>query len=114
MIPRIKLEYQLTRSIFVRWWETWITRSRTTSETTRAPTSRSSSGTTRPGEYVRALRQEDKRLRIDALFSYQPTPGTVVFFGYGSTAAEPNDFRVPSLRRVQDGFFVKVSYLFRL
>ena len=66
------------------------------------------------GEYERALRQEEKRLRLDALFSYQPTPGTVVFVGYGSTAAEPNDLRASSLRRVEDGFFVKVSYLFRL
>ena len=51
---------------------------------------------------------------MDALFSYQPTPGTVVFFGYGSTAAEPNDWRTTELRRVRDGFFLKVSYLFRL
>jgi hypothetical protein len=113
-IPRVKVEYQLTRSIFLRVVGDL--------DHTFQDDLRDDSRTNLPiviwnGEteqYERALRQEDERLRVDALFSYQPTPGTVVFVGYGSTAAEPNDLRAPSLRRVEDGFFVKVSYLFRL
>ena len=31
-----------------------------------------------------ALGMSERHLRIDGLFSYQPTPGTVVFAGYGS------------------------------
>ena len=33
------------------------------------------------GVYVPALRQSTGTLRVDALFSYQPTPGTVLFLG---------------------------------
>jgi len=50
-------------------------------------------------------------LDINALFSYQPSPGTVIFIGY-------NDyfFRNQSnqLNRYAHGFFLKLSYLFRL
>ena len=55
--------------------------------------------------------------RGDVLFSYQPNPGTVAFLGYGSTLADPLDPSAPQLsgmRRVQDGFFLKLSYLFHM
>jgi hypothetical protein len=55
--------------------------------------------------------------RGDVLFSYQPTPGTVGFLGYGSTLADPPDPSSPQssgMRRVQDGFFLKLSYLFHM
>ena len=51
--------------------------------------------------------------RLDFLFSYQPTPGTVFFAGYGSTLADRTPTR-RELRRESDGFFLKISYLFRL
>jgi hypothetical protein len=37
----------------------------------------------------------------------------VVFAGYGSSLTEPDAFRFRELERVRDGFFVKLSYLFR-
>ena len=52
-------------------------------------------------------------LRADWLFSYRPTPGTVFFAGYGNTMTEPDPLRFQQLRRVNDAFFVKASYLFR-
>ena len=56
-----------------------------------------------------------KSFRADWLFSYQPTPGTVLFAGYGNTLANVDeDPRRPRLQRTQDGFFLKLSYLFRL
>jgi len=61
------------------------------------------------GAYERALGFDRKRLRLDFLFSFQPTPGTVVFVGYGSRLR-----RADGLRREGDGFFVKLSYLFRV
>ena len=54
------------------------------------------------------------RLRMDALFSWQPTPGTVFFAGYGSALRAPDAFAFDELSRESDGFFVKLSYLFRL
>jgi hypothetical protein len=51
---------------------------------------------------------------VDWLFSYQPTPGTVVFAGYGSTLADEETRRPYRLERRDDGFFAKVSYAWRL
>ena len=51
---------------------------------------------------------------MDWLFSYQPNPGTVVFAGYGNSLTEPEAFAFAGLHRVSDGFFVKLSYLFRV
>ena len=54
-------------------------------------------------------------VRADALLSYQPTPGTVFFAGYGSLSRENEPLRFGrSLERMNDGFFLKASYLFRL
>ena len=52
--------------------------------------------------------------RNDLLFSYRPTPGTVLFLGYGASLYEPDAFRFQGLRRTADGFFIKGSYLFRM
>jgi hypothetical protein len=51
--------------------------------------------------------------RLDWLFSYHPTPGTVAYLGYGSSLTEPTPFRFHGLSRTTDGFFLKLSYLFR-
>ena len=61
-----------------------------------------------------ALGFERNDFQADFLFSYQPTPGTVVFAGYGSSLTESEAFRFRGLSRTRDGFFAKLSYLFRL
>jgi hypothetical protein len=66
------------------------------------------------GLYAPSLAFKRHRFRADTLFSYQPTPGTVVFAGYSSLLTEPEGLRFGSLRRTNDGFFLKVSYLLRL
>jgi len=58
------------------------------------------------------VKQND--FRSDLLFSYKPTPGTVFFLGYGASLAEPDAFQFQGLKRSGDGFFVKLSYLFRM
>ena len=66
------------------------------------------------GLYAPATAFERNRFRVDALFSYQPTPGTVFFAGYSSFLTEPHGLQFGNLRRTNDGFFLKASYLFRL
>ncbi len=113
-IPRLRVEYQVTRPIFLRliaeqdanFQDTLRDDSRT-----NLPVFLRASG----GGFVPAERVSTRRLRLDWLFSYQPTPGTVVFAGYGSGLAFDDDGRrTRAYRRVQDGFFAKVSYLLRL
>jgi hypothetical protein len=66
------------------------------------------------GSFARPGAVRNGSFRGDALFSWQPNPGTVFFAGYGSTLADPRETRLASLRRTQDGFFVKYSYLWRV
>jgi hypothetical protein len=52
--------------------------------------------------------------RADWLVSYLPSPGTVVFFGYGAGLDATETMRPGEARRTSDGAFVKISYLFRV
>ena len=52
-------------------------------------------------------------LRVDLLASFEPTPGTVAFLGYGSSLETDGDFNWSRLERVSDGFFVKLAYRVR-
>ena len=113
-IPRVKAEYQISRPIFVRvvgeYNSDWQDDLRDDSRTNLPIYIR-----TGPGVFERAAQTYQQSFRADWLFSYQPTPGTVIFAGYGNTLANiEEDPRQPLLRRIQDGFFLKLSYLFRL
>ncbi len=113
-IPRLKMEYQLSRSIFVRFvgqYDAEVRDSLRDDSRTNDPILFYDSAT---DSFVRAGREVSNDLRVDLLFSYRPTPGTVFFFGYGSTLEEPEAFRFRRIGRLGDGFFVKLSYLFRI
>jgi len=112
VIPRVKLEYQLTRAVFMR-----LVGEYDLGETDDL---RDETRTNYPlligGELASASRV--RSLHGDYLFSYQPTPGTVLFLGYGSQADglpdETQRFNWQPLRRTSDYFFVKYSYLLRM
>jgi len=113
-IPRLKVEYQVSRAIFVRAIGEY--------NALRQDTLRDDSRTNLPivildpatGLYLPSPAFERNRFRVDALFSYQPTPGTVFFAGYSSFLTEPRGLQFGNLQRTKDGFFLKASYLFRL
>jgi hypothetical protein len=112
-VPRLKMEYQATRSIFVRFvgqYDALEKLDLRDDERTNAPLLLRNSD----GSYSALSGFKRNRLRGDWLFSYQPTPGTVFFAGYGGSLAEADPFRFRQLQRTIDGFFVKWSYLFRL
>jgi hypothetical protein len=113
-IPRLKLEYQATRAIFGRVVAQYDAQFqdalRDDSRTDRPIYIRSAES----GAYLPALEQRANRLRLDVLFAWQPTPGTVFFAGYGSSMTEAQTFAFKDLSRSRDGFFVKFSYLFRM
>jgi hypothetical protein len=52
-------------------------------------------------------------LQTDWLVSYEPTPGTVAFFGYGDTRTGLESSSFSDLERRSDGFFVKLAYQWR-
>jgi hypothetical protein len=65
------------------------------------------------GAFARTVPTASNAFRVDWLFSYHPTPGTVGYVGYSGSLVEPAAFRFRGLSRVGDGFFAKLSYLFR-
>jgi hypothetical protein len=112
--PRLKIEYQLSRPIFLRLVGEYTTE--------RRDALRDDTRTSAPilifdsdaNTYVRTTPFGRRSFRGDFLFSYQPNPGTVIFAGYGSTLRDPSELGQASLLRAEDGFFLKLSYLFQL
>jgi hypothetical protein len=106
-IPRLKVEYQPRRSLFFRVVTEYRFERR---DALFDPTT---------GEPIYidgapAAAQESNGLRADLLLSFEPTPGTVVFLGYGaSLAKDPLLYDTSSYTRTTDGFFVKLAYMFR-
>ncbi|HEY5087696.1 MAG TPA: DUF5916 domain-containing protein [Gemmatimonadaceae bacterium] len=109
-IPRVDAEYQVTRSIFVRLVTqyTATTRSALLDPRTGQLLLISNDSTLAP-----STDNISNGLRTDWLFSYRPSPGTVFFAGYGNSMTEPAPLAFRRLRRINDGFFVKLSYLFQ-
>ncbi|MFN0178585.1 MAG: DUF5916 domain-containing protein [Gemmatimonadales bacterium] len=116
VLPRLKLEYQVSRAVFLRAvGEYRAFRRDDLRDVTRTEAPiliRDPNG----GPFRRdlALATDRNTFRADLLFSYQPAPGTVFFAGYGSSLVDGDAFRFRDLERVSDNFFLKLSYLFRL
>ena len=109
-IPRVKAEYQVMRSVFVRIVTQYTATDRSTLLDPRTGLPLLVQGDT---AYDPTSEIIANGLRTDWLFSYRPSPGTVFFAGYGNSMTEPDALAFRGLRRTNDGFFVKVSYLFR-
>jgi hypothetical protein len=124
-IPRLKVEYQLARPVFVRLVGEY--------DSFYRDALRDEGGTGLPiitydqcagGAYAVTIACQRSAFRGDFLFSYQPNPGTVLFLGYGAGYADtraaalpfefPSSFGFRGYNRTDDAFFVKASYLFRL
>jgi hypothetical protein len=111
-IPRVKVEYQLTPSMFLR----AVGQYTALEQDDLRDDSRTNDPLLVPGPggtLVRAVASAENRLELEWLFSYLPTPGTVIYLGYGSLLREPAPFRFRRLDRERDSYFLKLSYLFR-
>ena len=124
-IPRLKVEYQIARPVFVRLVGEYTTLFR--------DALRDEGRTGRPiitfdecanFAFQQTVACQRSSFRGDFLFSYQPNPGTVVFLGYGAGYADtrlaaqqfefPRSLGFRGYNRTDDALFVKASYLFRL
>ena len=112
-VPRVKVEYQATRAVFLRLvtqYDTQVRDNLRDDQRTNFPLLLRNGD----GSFSRLSAFTRNRVRTDWLFSYQPSPGTVLFLGYGSSMSEVTPFKFRDLQRTQDGFFVKWSYNYRL
>lgn len=113
-VPRLKVEYQITSALFVRVVGQY--------DANFVDVLRDNSRTEDPilvldretGVFAPTVVRRSNNFRADWLVSYRPNPGTVFFLGYGSSLREPNTYRFTDLRRINDGLFFKLSYLFRV
>ena len=111
-VLRAKMEYQLSRPLFVRLVGQYLqdqTDSLRDDSRTNAPILIEG-----PSGVRRTVATANNLFHVDVLLSYQPVPGTVVFAGYGSNMLDEDAFRFRGLKRTDDALFVKLSYLFRL
>ena len=123
-IPRIRAEYQITRSIFVRavgeYRADYADDLRDTDHGGEPIYRQTANGFVRARGFTTVDRRPKhvNSFRPELLFSYLPSPGTVIYAGYGGTLLEPEAFRLGrglgELRRQNDALFVKLSYLFRV
>jgi hypothetical protein len=105
-IPRLKLEYQPNRALFFR----------VIGEYRSDRTAPLADPTTGEPLFVNGLAQPQvdfNGLRLDLLASFEPTPGTVAFLGYGSSLESDEEFNWSHLQRMNDGFFLKLAYQLR-
>ncbi len=106
VIPRVKVEYQATRAIFFRMVGQYQSER-------QALLLDAAEGEPLIVAGVIPAAQKSDGLRLDWLASYKPTPGTMVFFGYGASFATDRTLSLANLQRMSDGFFLKVAYLVR-
>ena len=110
-IPRIKAQYQFNRALFVRGIVEY---------------SSQELGALRHPETGLPLEScdedgcdllegsADNGVLFEALLSYEPSPGTVFFFGYTREMEDARRFGFDNLQPTADGLFAKLSYRLRL
>lgn len=106
VIPRFKFEFQPSRPLFFR----LITEYQSTR---RSALQDPATGQVLLIDGVPVPARSDQGLRLDVLASYEPSPGTVAFLGYGSASITTDAWDFSTLQRQTDGFFLKLAYLFR-
>jgi len=105
-IPRLKIEYQPRRELFFRAIGEYRSDRTAALEDPVTGQPLFVGGAAQPGTDFNGL-------RVDLLASFEPTPGTVAFLGYGSSLETDEQFNWSRLARTSDGFFVKLAYQVR-
>ena len=106
IIPRLQTEYQPNRALFFRAIGEYRSERRAALQTADSGDPLFVDGAAQPAVRTNGF-------RLDLLASFEPTPGTVAFLGYGSSLETDADFNWSRLERVSDGFFVKLAYQLR-
>ena len=106
ILPRIRLEYQPSRALFFRAVAEYRSERRAALVDSRDGSPIVINGTP-------SAPQRTDRLRLDLLGSFEPSPGTVAYLGYGSTLRGDRPLTFRDLERSDDAFFLKLAYLMR-
>jgi hypothetical protein len=106
-IPRLRLQYQFSKSLLTRVIGQYDLEERVA---LRHPV-------TGQPVLVNGVPQGERErgnFTGQALISFEPSPGTIFFVGYSRVMVGPYGLPLDEKDLLQDGFFMKLSYLFRL
>jgi hypothetical protein len=109
-IPRIKAQYQFNRALFLRGTLEYASAER---GDLRAPDTGPLESCDEDG--CEPLDGSDGNdILVEALLSYEPSPGTVFFLGYTRQVEDSRRFGFEAVQPTADGLFAKLSYRFRM
>lgn len=111
VVPRMRVEYQVSRALFLRFVGQLESRERSALRDPR--TEQVLLRRERSGTFTTLGQRKSLLGRADWLISYLPSPGTVAYIGYGSALDGSETMRPGDLQRTSDGAFLKFSYLYR-
>ncbi len=106
-IPRLRLQYQFSKALLVRGIGQYDLEVR---RALRHPV-------TGDPVLINGVRQDQRErgnFTGQLLVSFEPSPGTIFFLGYSRVMDGPYGLQLRSKELLQDGFFMKLSYLFRM
>ncbi|MFQ5537200.1 MAG: DUF5916 domain-containing protein [Gemmatimonadota bacterium] len=110
-IPRIRAQYQFSRSLFFRAIVEYSSQER--GDLIDPVTGKPLYRCTDSGCFPRTG-SDANDVHVEGLLTYEPSPGTVFYVGYTREMEDTEAFRFRQVRAVADGLFVKLSYRFRL
>ncbi len=111
VIPRIRAQYQFSRALFLRSiFEYGTQEGLALMDPASGLPLYSCSGT----DCSARSGSEGHDFRIEGLVGYEPSPGTVFYFGYTREMEDARAFGFENVRPTADGLFVKLSYRFRM
>jgi len=111
VIPRMTAQYQFSRALFFR---TIFEYGSSERGGLMDPVTGEVISFCRDGSCSAIGGRDSNDFSIETLLSYEPTPGTVFFVGYGREMEDTGAFRFKQIRAQADGVFVKISYRFRM
>jgi len=111
LIPRVQAQYQFTRALFLRGIFEYGSQERSDlmDPETGMPLAYCDGAdcSARAGG-------EAHDFRVEGLIGYEPSPGTVFYFGYTREMEDASAFGFENVRPTADGLFLKLSYRFRM
>ena len=109
-IPRGRIQYQFSRALFIRTIVEYGSQDRGVLLT---PTGGDQVSYCSGDSCFDLGGSDSNDISVEALLSYEPTPGTVFFLGYTRQMDDPEAFRFRNVRPQAEGVFMKLSYRFR-
>jgi hypothetical protein len=110
-IPRLQARYQVTRAMYVRGIGEYSSQQR---GDLLDPVTGEQVYTCSDEGCVARTGSDRHDFRVEGLLGYEPSPGTVVFFGYTRQFRDTSAFGFDEVQAVRDGLFLKLSYRFRM